>query len=47
MFVIPNYTRIIKLQAPNNKLQKISKSQAPMTQTFEILNFGHWDLFGI
>jgi hypothetical protein len=38
-----------KSQAPNNKQQTTNNKQypnfnLPMTQTFENLNFGHWNL---
>jgi hypothetical protein len=37
------------LKAPNYNTQITNKFQSggSMFKTFEILNFGHWDLFGI
>ncbi len=35
-----------KFQAPSTKLQISTKSQAPNSKLFGILNFEHWNLFG-
>jgi hypothetical protein len=38
---------VLKSQIASTKLQINHKFQYSMTKTFEILNFGHWDLFVI